>query len=285
MWHYQGGGGLVGVPPLGKPLVHGIPATSRRPNRAARPDLYSNDGPKGWITKLNALERATEWLTDFAEKTHCPGVEDYQSLELTVAGYPARAIVYRDEQGWHSEVVVNLGKDLGNETYPMYAAYLYFTGETYMLVWSDEIQDQTTSSAKLVWTDNAEDLTNVTTDDVKIVITNIQFQKKSNIELKNDSGENLNNIVSKVMINTTADGVEITNLGVDFNLIASKEYTMTVTAGSSVGDNDIKVVLKNGSTEIAFGTIPANTAANTELTFTFTAPADLAATATIEKGA
>ena len=140
MWHYQGGGGLVGVPPLGKPLVHGIPATSRRPNRAARPDLYSNDGPKGWITKLNALERATEWLTDFAEKTHCPGVEDYQSLELTVAGYPARAIVYRDEQGWHSEVVVNFGKDLGNETYPMYAAYLYFTGETYMSVWSEEVQ-------------------------------------------------------------------------------------------------------------------------------------------------
>ena len=44
-------------------------------------------------------------------------MEDYQNLELTVAGYPARAIVYRDKQGWHSEVAVNFGKDLGNESY------------------------------------------------------------------------------------------------------------------------------------------------------------------------
>ena len=103
-------------------------------------DLYSADGTKGWITKLSTPERVTEWLTGFDEKAQRPGVEDYQSAELTVAGYPARAIVYRDEQGWHSEVVVNFGKDLGNETYPMYAAYLYFTGETYMSVWSEEIQ-------------------------------------------------------------------------------------------------------------------------------------------------
>lgn len=103
-------------------------------------DLYSDDGTKGWITKLNAPERVTEWLTGFDEKAQRPGVEDYQSLEFTVAGYPARAIVYRDEQGWHSEVVVNFGKDLGNETYPMYAAYIYFTGETYMSVWSEDVQ-------------------------------------------------------------------------------------------------------------------------------------------------
>lgn len=103
-------------------------------------DLYSADGTQGWITKLSTQERVTEWLTGFDEKAQRSGVEDYQSLELTVAGYPARAIVYRDGQGWHSEVVVNFGKDLGNETYPMYAAYLYFTGETYMSVWSDEVQ-------------------------------------------------------------------------------------------------------------------------------------------------
>lgn len=103
-------------------------------------DLYSADGTQGWITKLSTPERVTEWLTGFDEKAQRPGVEDYQSAELTVAGYPARAIVYRDEQGWHSEVVVNFGKDLGNETYPMYAAYLYFTGETYMSVWSEEVQ-------------------------------------------------------------------------------------------------------------------------------------------------
>ena len=57
-----------------------------------------------------------------------------------MASYPAWAIVFGDEQGWHSEVVVNFGKDLGNETYLIYAAYLYFTGETYMSVWSEEVQ-------------------------------------------------------------------------------------------------------------------------------------------------
>ena len=79
-------------------------------------------------------------VAGFDEKAQRPGVESYQSAELTVASYPARVIVFGDEQGWHSEVVVNFGKDLGNETYSMYAAYLYFTGETYMSVWSDEIQ-------------------------------------------------------------------------------------------------------------------------------------------------
>ena len=61
-------------------------------------------------------------------------VEDYPSPARTVVSYPAWAIVYRYEQGWHREVVVNFGKDLGNETYPMHAAYIYFTGETYVSV-------------------------------------------------------------------------------------------------------------------------------------------------------
>ena len=116
------------------------PTTLFQQDPAGLSDLYSADGTKGWITKLSTPERVTEWLTGFDEKAQRPGVEDYQSAELTVAGYPARAIVYRDEQGWHSEVVVNFGKDLGNETYPMYAAYLYFAGETYMSVWSEDVQ-------------------------------------------------------------------------------------------------------------------------------------------------
>ena len=39
-----------------------------------------------------------------------------------------------------SEVIVNFGKDMGNETYSMYAAYIYFTGDTYVSVWNEEIQ-------------------------------------------------------------------------------------------------------------------------------------------------
>ena len=148
-----------------------------------------------------------------------------------------------------------------------------------------ESQDQNISGDELVWTTDAEKLTNVTTDGVKIVITNIQFQKKSTIALDNAaSSGSLENIVSAVKISTTAEGAAITSGGNALNLIAGKEYTLTVTAGSTVGDANVKVVLKYDTTKtVELGTIPANTAANTELTFTFTAPADLAATATIEK--
>ena len=103
-------------------------------------DLYTEDGVKGWITKLDTEERVTEWLAGFDEKETNENVQDYQTMEYTVAGYPARAIVYQDAAGWHSEVIVNFGKDMGNETYSMYAAYIYFTGDTYVSVWNEEIQ-------------------------------------------------------------------------------------------------------------------------------------------------
>ena len=145
-------------------------------------------------------------------------------------------------------------------------------------------QDQTIANTDLKWTGDAKDLTNVAADGVKIVITNIQFQKKTNIEVKNDSLEGLENVVSKVMINTTETGEEITKGGANLNLVAGKEYTLTVTTGSSVGSDDVNVVLKNGSSEIQLGTIKANTANQTKLTFKFVAPADLSATGvTIEK--
>ena len=103
-------------------------------------DLYTGDGTKGWITKLDSEERVTEWLASFDAKGTSETVTDYQTLDLTVAGYSARAIVYQDETGWNSEVLVNFGKDLGNDTYPMYASYLYFTGPTYLSVWSEDVQ-------------------------------------------------------------------------------------------------------------------------------------------------
>ncbi len=145
-------------------------------------------------------------------------------------------------------------------------------------------QNQTIAGANLKWTGAAKDLTNVAADGVKIVITNIQFQKKTKIEVKNNSQEGLENVVSKVMINTTKTGAEITKDGTDLNLVAGKEYTLTVTTGSNVGSADVNVVLKSGSSEIQLGTIKANTADQTELTFKFVAPADLSATGvTIEK--
>ena len=103
-------------------------------------DLYTDDGVKGWITKLDTQERVDEWLTGFDAKAVDESIENYQTLDLTVAGYSARAIVYQDANGWHSEILVPFGKDLGTKTYPMYAAYLYFAGDTYEGVWNEDIQ-------------------------------------------------------------------------------------------------------------------------------------------------
>lgn len=103
-------------------------------------DLYTDDGVKGWITKLDTQERVDEWLSGFDAKAVDESIENYQTLDLTVAGYSARAIVYQDANGWHSEILVPFGKDLGTKTYPMYAAYLYFAGETYEGVWNEDIQ-------------------------------------------------------------------------------------------------------------------------------------------------
>ncbi len=116
------------------------PTALFRQDPAGLSDLYSEDGTQGWITKLDTSERVNEWLAGFDEKRTKEGTEDYQRLELTVSGYPASAIIYRDETSWRSEVIVNFGSNVGNERYPMYAAYLYFTGDTYMSVWSEEIQ-------------------------------------------------------------------------------------------------------------------------------------------------
>lgn len=103
-------------------------------------DLYTDDGVKGWITKLDTQERVDEWLSGFDAKAVDESIENYQTLDLTVAGYSARAIVYQDTNGWHSEILVPFGKDLGTKTYPMYAAYLYFAGDTYEGVWNEDIQ-------------------------------------------------------------------------------------------------------------------------------------------------
>ncbi|MFR5024685.1 MAG: hypothetical protein ACLTC3_00065 [Evtepia gabavorous] len=112
---------------LWKPVCGSV---SHRPffqqDPAGLSDLYTEGGVKGWITKLDTEERVTEWLAGFDEKETNENVQDYQTMEYTVAGYPARAIVYQDAEGWHSEVIVNFGKDMGNETYSMYAAYIYF---------------------------------------------------------------------------------------------------------------------------------------------------------------
>ena len=65
---------------------------------------------------------------------------NYENRELTVAGSPATSIVYQDESGGHSEILVNFGEDKGREDQNMWAAYLCFVGVSRESVWNDNIQ-------------------------------------------------------------------------------------------------------------------------------------------------
>lgn len=111
-----------------------------QPSSDGLTDLVGQEGTKGWITRLDSREAVDQWLSGFSAKADSQEVLSCESLSLTVAGYPAQAVVYEDAKGWHSAVVVNFGRDLGDKTSPMYAACLSFSGNSREAVWNDEIQ-------------------------------------------------------------------------------------------------------------------------------------------------
>lgn len=111
-----------------------------QPSSDGLTDLVGQEGTKGWITRLDSREAVDQWLSGFSAKADSQEVLSCENLSLTVAGYPAQAVVYEDAKGWHSAVVVNFGRDLGDKTYPMYAACLSFSGDSREAVWNDEIQ-------------------------------------------------------------------------------------------------------------------------------------------------
>ncbi len=111
-----------------------------QPSSDGLTDLVGQEGTKGWITRLDSRDAVDQWLSGFSAKADSQEVLSFESLSLTAAGYPAQAVVYEDAKGWHSAVVVNFGRDLGDKTAPMYAACLSFSGDSREAVWNDEIQ-------------------------------------------------------------------------------------------------------------------------------------------------
>ena len=116
-----------------------------QPSSDGLTDLVGQEGTKGWITRLDSRDAVDQWLSGFSAKADSQEVLSFESLSLTAAGYPAQAVVYEDAKGWHSAVVVNFGRDLGDKTAPMYAACLSFSGDSREAVWNDEIQDMAAS--------------------------------------------------------------------------------------------------------------------------------------------
>lgn len=107
------------------------------PSRLA--DLQG-DGVQGWIAKLGDEALVEQWLSAFTARRSDGTSANYENRELTVAGYPATAIVYQNETGWHSEILVSFGEDKGREDQSMWAAYLCFVGVSRECVWNDSIQ-------------------------------------------------------------------------------------------------------------------------------------------------
>lgn len=109
------------------------------PTRLA--DLQGLSGTSnGWITKLDSAELTAQWLQSFEARRTDGLSQHYETRELTVAGYHTRAIVYQDQQGYHSEVIVDFGADKGTQQQPMWAAYLCFLGVSREDVWNDAVQ-------------------------------------------------------------------------------------------------------------------------------------------------
>ncbi|MBQ2926899.1 MAG: hypothetical protein IJE03_08735, partial [Ruminiclostridium sp.] len=97
-------------------------------------DLVSDvTGTRAWITRLDSQQAVETWLSS-------PPEEHQTVLPLVVAGYPAQALVYAQEDTWHSQVIVNFGQDLGTRLHPMFAACLTFSGPDREAVWGEAIQ-------------------------------------------------------------------------------------------------------------------------------------------------
>ena len=112
------------------------------PSEDGLTDLYSADTEtSAWITKLSSQEYVALWKQGFDDKEADESILNFTRGEVQVAGYSGTYVLYQGEDGWVSEVLVPFGKDLGNKTYPMYAAYLSFAGPSREAVWGDAIQD------------------------------------------------------------------------------------------------------------------------------------------------
>lgn len=98
------------------------------------------EGVQGWIAKLADEALVEQWSEAFEARRSDGTSLNYENRELTVAGYPATAIVYQDETGWHCEVLVRFGEDKGREDQSIWAAYLCFVGVSRESVWNDDIQ-------------------------------------------------------------------------------------------------------------------------------------------------
>lgn len=104
-------------------------------------DLISDDGLQVWVTRLDSKDQITAWQQVADAKSAGQDCQNFESFQLTAGGYDAQAILYQGDDGWHSAVLVDFGKNLGHDGKDLYAACLYFAGDSREAVWNDTVQD------------------------------------------------------------------------------------------------------------------------------------------------
>ena len=116
------------------------PTTFFTPSPGGNADFYTPDGTVCWLSRLDSEDYVQASLADFDQKAAEPDLWNYQGGSLpTASGYTGRWMVYADEEFWHSEVIIPFQEDKGREGLPMYAAYLYFSGNSPQGVWNETI--------------------------------------------------------------------------------------------------------------------------------------------------
>lgn len=108
-------------------------------------DLVSDDGLQVWVTRLDSKDQVTSWQEVAEARSNGQDCQNFESFQLIAAGYDAQAILYQGEDGWHSEVLVAFGKNLGRDGKDFYAACLYFAGSSREAVWNQDVQDMVSS--------------------------------------------------------------------------------------------------------------------------------------------
>lgn len=116
------------------------PTSLLHPAEDGLTDLVSDDGLQVWVTRLDSKDQVTSWREVAETKSTGQDCQNFESFQLTAAGYDAQAILYQGEDGWHSEVLVDFGRNLGRDGKDLYAACLYFAGDSQEAVWSEEVQ-------------------------------------------------------------------------------------------------------------------------------------------------
>lgn len=100
-------------------------------------DLVKEDGTQVWFARLSSRDLMNTWLAGMKEKGAYQDYRSFESHSDEIIGFPAQSIVYQDDAGWHAETILDLGRNRGTGSLPLFAIYLTCDGPSRDAVWTD----------------------------------------------------------------------------------------------------------------------------------------------------